>query len=638
MPLRTAISFAGRLALIAAALTTSTAPALARATRHPDSPEQDRLGAQPSAHHASSPWSPLHPLARRGLLEQRDLIGPADTIELATINATLAHEAMSRALALHDDWMPHRHPATGLFGRTQDGSLWTYRDVAADFFAHQLNTALCTDAPSLNALLDTLRAERAGNVPGRLCRTLDVQTGQGVRTVPQERLFGTTEYIKDGLLPLLELHDHPHVRARIVELADVVVARSAHPSRFGPVPDGRSEVNGEVLQAFARLHFTTAKPEYAELVAAITDATIEQMLPANNGLPAKEFDFENDQVVRPVVQLRDHGNEVLVGLGEAFAMAAHLGSQAAHSPDDSDDQAEAAPAPSNPAVWRDRADRWAEPLAEIYLTVLDKGRNPDGLLVNRLDAQSLTALDPAPCDNWGYILCGAAAFVQAAVRHNLIDTDRSARIEQLIFEIASAVARTDGHRWQNDHQDGFADSIESAIYVLAYCPPVDAPSLTRWIDSQMARMYEHQQPDGSVDRHYLDGNFMRTAILYAQFRSGGWRPHLWSPSVGLGLESSDDKSAVLVVRADSRGWLGVVTPDAPRHTEIMNLPWNWPRINSWPEWCTHNQITDIQVLHGGDHVTLPPDRDWKRGIALDLPPNGRAALLVRRATTQRDQP
>lgn len=515
----------------------------------------------------------------RSLLPTRQEATPvaSDPTDAAALNAARSHEALARARAVHDAWLAQRRPETGLYPRDRVNMVWSYRDVAADFFGHQLNVALLTHSPAIDAHLKTLAAERAATPPGQLCGDLDSTTGQPVPSLPRDRMFGTAEYAKDGLLSVVELTDHPAARARLIELADAVLAASSHPSRLGPIPDRRSEVNGDMLQVLSRLAFATGDDRYAEMAGRIADAAVSQMLPANHGLPAQVYDYEKDTPLRNFVQIRDHGNELLVGLSEAYALAVHH-------------------AAAGDALWRDRADRWSTPLANMYSTILEHARNDAGLLIGSIDPATLQPRDANASDNWGYVVCGAELYCQAAHRHGATPPPKLASIRGHIASLVDAVMRTNDHPWEGTHQDGYADSLESGIYAAAYCPSLDRARIKTWIDSQIPIWHRKQRADGFVDEHYLDGNFMRTCLLYAQMCSGGWTASPWSSDVGIGYEPTGDSTGVLVIAAGEGGWEGVVKPDSARHRHALNLPWNWPRINSWPEWHTAESIAEARVV------------------------------------------
>lgn len=503
----------------------------------------------------------LTPAERTTLLAQRDAAARSgDAASVNHLHAQLAADARARALRVHDAWMPRRNAATALFPQSPRRPEWNSLNVAADFFCFQYAVAVESDAASLPALRATLARERALNGTG-LCDSYDAVTGAPLNRNPGRKLFGTTEYLKDGLISLYERTGDPAVRARMLEVADAILAASNHASRFGPVPSRDSEVNGNVLQAFSRLAYITGEDRFADQVGRLADAVILQMFPLSGGVPIHKFDYAADKPVSSVVHLRDHGNETAVGLSEAFALAVTR-----------------AAAPDADPIWKTRADRWAEPIARMYETLLTTGRNADGLLINRIaspDAPDSTAAQP--CDNWGYLLSGAILYTQAARRHGspavpakrldaiLVSVDEIARAvtarHDIVWEPRPAAAspaqsgddeRADGAASASSvavgHHDGLADSVESALYIAFHRPALRA-ELLAWADIEIARMFALQRADGFVSGDYLDGNFMRTALLYADARSGA--------------QSSS-------------------TP--PRWQSRLRLPWDWPRINSWPEW------------------------------------------------------
>ena len=55
--------------------------------------------------------------------------------------------------------------------------------------------------------------------------------------------------------------------------------------------------------------------------------------------------------------------------------------------------------------------------------------------------------------------------------------------------------------------DGYADTIESAIYLVSREP---VPEAFDWIESEMDLMLEMQRADGHLEDWYGEGNFNRT--------------------------------------------------------------------------------------------------------------------------------
>lgn len=495
----------------------------------------------PRAH--AQPQSPdLSLPTRRELLASRDKSQLAgDAVRVEALNAALAADALTRATRIHDAWMSLRNPSTKLFPQSATNPEWNYRNTAADFFGFEFALAQELNLPSVPLLRETLQAERAANpagATGGLCRAIDSSSGRTGGQTARERMFATCEYLKDGLTPLYERHGDPAVLERMKELADAIIASSAVQSRLGKIPSRDSEINGDVLQAFGRLGFACGPKsgeKYHAMLATIADAIVGQMLthPEASGVPLHFYDYQTDRFSSGVVRLRDHGNETAVGLAEAFATAVAL--------------------KSDPA-WAASADRWAEPLARMYEIILARGVNADGLLVTQLDGgggggpkpqprHELTITDPEPCDNWGYLLTGVLLFIQAEQRHNSIAPARLDALLARVDAVALAVIRTDNLRWEGDNPDGFADTIESAIQIAAHRPAI-RERLLNWADTQIVHLFQAQKPDGFCTGDYLDGNILRTAMMYA----------------------------------DARRPLQQTVP-----INHMRLPWNWPRINAWPD-------------------------------------------------------
>lgn len=532
---------------------------------------------------------------RPALIERRlSARAAGDLVAEATANAELSADALARAIAVHDAWMARRDPETKLFPQTLERQEFTYRNVGADFFCFQLLIAMYTGRDTIPALQESLASERALSGPGQLCGALEWKTGQRVHRSHRDLIFSTSEYVKDGLMSLYDREGDADTLARMVELCDAILAASSEESRFGPIPSRGSEVNGDVLQAFSRLAFVTGDDKYADMAGRLGDAVVEQMLKHTGDLPVKRYNYADDKPGRNVVQLRDHGNETAVGLSEVYALAV---------------------AKKNDPDWANRADRWAAPIARMYNLILTHGVNKDGLLVNQIDDRTLEPIDNGACDNWGYMFTGAILFTQAAERHGKVPQEQLDSILAAVDRISLAVTGTDNLAWEGTNQDGFADTIESAIYVAAQRPAI-RQKLLDWCDTQTTHLFRFQRADGFVSDGYLDGNFVRTAMLYAEMRSGGFRLYPWTPGSGVGIAGAKDAEPVLVVKAGPGGYRGRLLVDHQRHRDYMKLPWDWPLLNSWPEWAgTDAPVPAETAANAGDD-----DGATQPGIAIELKP------------------
>ena len=106
-----------------------------------------------------------------------------------------------------------------------------------------------------------------------------------------------------------------------------------------------------------------------------------------------------------------------------------------------------------------------------------------------------------------------------------------------------------------------------------------------------------QRADGHFEYWYGEGNFNRTALLYAFMQSQGVRPVVWRPGIGIGAERTGT-GLRLLVRADAPV---VVKFDYARHRRVMNLDRNYVRLNELCEWFVVNETSlyELTPVSGG---------------------------------------
>jgi hypothetical protein len=361
------------------------------------------------------------------------------------------------------------------------------------------------------------------------------------------------EFAKDGLLPLLErLGGEPWI-GRTQELARAVDGAAPVKTRFGQIPSEKSEVNGQALQVLSRLYWATGDDRYRTSAERIARAYLELALPDTDWLPTRSWDFKRDRSSTPVLQLRDHGNEVVAGLVEYHLIETVRG---------------------DPGAAEHRIH-----VRAMLDRLLDVGRTPEGLWKSEIDLKTGKSRSYALSDNWGYLY--AAYLTQAIIEEtwpggDLMVAERYRAAARAGLE---AAARLDLYPWQGAEQDGYADTIESALYVHSRLP---APTAASWIDRQAGTLFGAQADDGRVEGGYLDGNFVRTALLYSAWQSRGVRIEPWEPGTMLG--AVPDGECLLVALATGQAWQGRVVFDTPRHRLQLGLPVDYPRLNAWPEW------------------------------------------------------
>ena len=117
----------------------------------------------------------------------------------------------------------------------------------------------------------------------------------------------------------------------------------------------------------------TGDARYLEWARRIGDAYVEEVLPGNFGVPSTKWDFAT-HTGEPQLRLRDHGNELIVGLTLLYALEADLKSE--------------------------RAARYA-PVVRRMLDQVLASANPDGMLYNQVDAKTLAPRQSRRCRTTG---------------------------------------------------------------------------------------------------------------------------------------------------------------------------------------------------------------------------------------------
>jgi hypothetical protein len=255
------------------------------------------------------------------------------------------------------------------------------------------------------------------------------------------------------------------------------------------------------------------------------------------------------------------------------------------------------------------------------------GRNEDGLFYNVIDPRAGKPVDAHIADNFGYVLNGFYTMYQ-------LDGTQAYR-DAVLKALGALDGKYRGFNWENLGQDGDADAIEGALYLYNREP---VPGAAAWMDYQIRWMWSKQdsahRPNlerwrgrGIVEGGYADGNFNRTSLMYALWKTQGTSARPWRADVRFGAVRRGE-SVVVTVVADS-AWNGVVRFDVPRHRTILNLPADWPRINSYPEWFTVEERARYQVR---DAVTgrgrILTGTELSNGLSVDVAPGVQRRFVV----------
>jgi len=69
--------------------------------------------------------------------------------------------------------------------------------------------------------------------------------------------------------------------------------------------------------------------------------------------------------------------------------------------------------------------------------------------------------------------------------------------------------------------------------------------------------------------------------------------------------------------------------DTPRHREILGLPADWPRINSYPEWYTVDATARYRVLDAATgRSRIVTGAELVQGLPMELRRGEQARLVV----------
>ena len=500
-------------------------------------------------------------------------------------NGRQANEALFRCRRYIDGWLAHADPITGLIPRNLGASrdFWNGRDSAADNYPFMVLTADLTDQPLFHGrMLDMLHTET--RLTCRLDRLPDDYSfsKQGWRREKLDLdaiIFDGAEYVKDGLLPITEWMGPSPWSERMTGILDDIWKNASIDTPYGKLPTLNFEVSGDLLQACSRIYWFTGQRKYLDWAMRLGDFYL----------------LGTNHPTRDLKQLRliDHGCEVVNGLTELYFAVAH--------------------------ALPEKKKAYEKPIHEMFDCILEKGRNADGLLYswfNPHTGEHSTSL----CDTWGYDYDGfyTVWLIDGTVAYR--DAVRQA--------LSHLKGKYVGACWADRSADGFADSIEGAINLFNREPVASAAD---WIDSQTRLMWAIQKQDGIIEGWHGDGNFARTSLMYALWKSQGATVQPWRADVRLGAVPKGD-GLHLTLTAD-KPWEGRVMFDRPRHELMMHLPVDYTRINQFPEWFTVEAKGRYEVRLDSHRTLGQTGAQLAAGIPLKFEGGKTLAIEVRKAAS-----
>lgn len=507
----------------------------------------------------------------------------------AEANARRANEMFYRSRKVVDGWLAFADKKTGLLPRRvvvrqsrHDLEIWNAKDCAADLYPFLTLTCALTDQKMFNGTMrDILETEikltsRVGHMPDTY--SFVTQTFDNDKIDMDSIIFGSSEYIKDGLMPLTEWLGASPWRDRMIDILDDIWANAQVQTPFGKIPSTNFEVNGEMLQVLSRVYWMTGDPKYLDWAIRLGDYYL--------------LGDQHPTRIHQKLSLDDHGCEAISGLCELYATVHFAKPQ--------------------------KQNAYRQPLHELLDAILENGRTEHGVFYDWFDTQTgehATTLT----DNWGYDLNGY---------YTVYLIDKTQRYRNVVVEaLQNLTTHYLDYQWERGGADGYADSVEGAIN-LYNREPVQAA--LPWIDDGITKMWSRQRPDGVVEGWYGDGNSARTAIMYALMKTQGLTAQPWTAQLRYGAAQVGADLCVSLYSGAKQSWSGRIIFDTKRHQSAMGLPLDWPRINQFPEWfVVDDQRTyEVQNVSSGT-ITRFTGKALRAGIPMSLRPGVELRLIIR---------
>ena len=499
-------------------------------------------------------------------------------------NGKSANEGLRRCGAYLDAWLEYADPATGLIPENLAAGIdrWTPHNSAADNYPFMVLVSALTDSArfhgTMHRMLETETAltSRIGHLPDSYSFSAQGFVKEEVDMA--SIIFGASEYVKDGLMPLTEYLGPSPWADRMIAITDDVWAHALIETAFGALPSLNVEVNGEQLQVLSRLYWMTGEQKYLDWALRLGDY---YLLGENH--PTRDFE---------ALRLNDHGCEIVSGLCELYACV-HFA------------------LPEKKAEYRDA-------IHEMLDRILEVGRNEHGLFYVSVNPKTGEILEKQVRDNWGYNYNGY---------YTVYLLDGEERYRDALLLAFSHLDKYRDYNWESGSADGFADAIEGCLN-LYNREAVDG--VEDWLDSETRIMWSLQdssyrssalqwQNKGIIEGWHGDGNFARTTIMYCLWKSQGTQVHPWREDLMAGAVL-EDQNLYIALRA-KRNWEGRLVFDTPRSAQNMRMPLDWPRINQFPEWYTVSPGLSYEVTQGNSRQSnVYSGEELAEGLPINLVP------------------
>ncbi len=511
--------------------------------------------------------------------------------ESAHQNGVLANEGFRRCNNYMISWLDHADSLTGLIPRNlyESDHIWNAKDAAADNYPFMVLTSSITSPGIFEGTMhDMLAAE--SSVTSRLGKMPDtysfIKQGFEKETIDTASvIFGASEYIKDGLLPLTEWLGFSPWYERLVEILDDIWAYAPVSTEFGRIPSRNVEVNGEMLQALSRIYWMSGDKKYMDWAVRLGDFYL-----LGDHHPTRDLES---------LRLRDHGCEIVSGLCELYCMVSFARPE--------------------------KKEAYQEPLYEMLDRILEVGINEHGLFYNVVNPLSGEIINNGIADTWGYTYNGY---------YTVYMIDGVDKYREAVLHALENIDQYKAFDWERGSADGYADAVESGLNLFNR----EQVDISRdWIDSEIAIMWSMQdsshrekalkwKDSGIIEGWHGDGNFARTSIMYCLWKTQGLTIQPWREDVIFGASLQDDKLYISLQAEDD--WDGVIRFDFSRSKVNMNLPLDYPRINQFPEWFVVSDDTEYRLeLIGDNRAEVLEGKILKSGFPIKIE-KGRAYHLL----------
>jgi hypothetical protein len=506
----------------------------------------------------------------------------------AEFNGKLVNEGFNRCLNYTNAWLGLADKETGLIPRNiiDPGSrdIWNAKDCGADNYPFMVLTCALLDQDLFNGRMsEILRTEtkitsRIGSLPDTYSFSKHGFLNNQVN--PEDIIFGSSEYVKDGLIPLTEWIGPSPWSERMISIINDELKYAQVKTKSGNIISDNAEVNGDMLQSLSRIYWMTGNSKYLEEAIRIGDYYL-----LGNNHPTRNF---------KVLRLRDHGCEIISGLCELYATLSYCDTV--------------------------KKNEYRSPLYEMLDRILETGRNADGLFYNSIDPVRGIPVDGAIADNFGYTLNGFYTVW-------LIDHIKKYR-DPVIKALSVLNEKYRNFPWEGSSADGYADAIEGALNLDVREP---STSTEQWMNSEIKVMWSKQKKSGLIEGWHGDGNFARTTIMYCLWKTAGTYLMPWRQDLEYGA-IMDDSLLYLSIYA-VQDWDGKLMFDKKRHSEFLHLPVDWPRINQFPEYFT--VVADVKYeirTSEKKNILIIPGNELRKGLPLKIGKGEYLRLRIRKLT------